>query len=100
MPFKKKFLVVLFLVVLFISGFIRCLQVRNFNSPFTYDQARDMLDLRVIAGFYDFQLSGPTTSITGLNLGPYYYYFNLPVVWIGQGNPQLQHSMFIPNTIN
>jgi len=88
MPFKKKFLVVLFLVVLFISGFIRCLQVRNFNSPFTYDQARDMLDLRVIAGFYDFQLSGPTTSITGLNLGPYYYYFNLPVVWIGQGNPQ------------
>jgi len=31
---------------------------------------------------------GPTTSINGLRLGPFYYYANLPAYWIGARNPQ------------
>lgn len=88
MKFKEKILTTLLIVILIISGTIRFLQTKNFNTAFTYDQARDMLDIRVIGGFHDFQVSGPTTSITGLNLGPYYYYLNLPAFWLGQGNPQ------------
>jgi hypothetical protein len=86
---KNKILIFLFLVVLIISALIRVLQVEGFNSAFTFDQARDMLDLRILASFYDFKISGPTTSITGLNLGPFYYYFNLPMFWLGAGNPQV-----------
>lgn len=88
MKFKEKIITLLLVLILIVSGIIRYLQTKNFNSAFTYDQARDMLDIRVIAGFHDFQVSGPTTSITGLNLGPYYYYFNLPAFWLSGGNPQ------------
>ena len=88
MKFKEKIITLLLVLILIVSGRIRYLQTKNFNSAFTYDQARDMLDIRVIAGFHDFQVSGPTTSITGLNLGPYYYYFNLPAFWLSGGNPQ------------
>jgi len=78
----------LFIIVLLISGCIRILQSLNFDFPFTFDQARDMLDIRVIGNFIDLKVSGPTTSITGLNLGPYYYFLNLPAYWLGFGNPQ------------
>jgi hypothetical protein len=88
MSLKNKILTSLLAIIIIISGTIRFLQIKNNNTAFTYDQARDMLDIRVIAGFYDFQVSGPTTSITGLNLGPYYYYFNLPAFWLSNGNPQ------------
>ncbi len=88
MKFLEKLLLSLFVIILFISAFIRFYQVKNHNSALTYDQSRDLLDIRVLAGFHDFQISGPTTSITGLNLGPYYYFFNLPAFWLGQGDPQ------------
>ncbi|MFA5749896.1 MAG: hypothetical protein WC895_01590 [Candidatus Shapirobacteria bacterium] len=88
MRIKEKVLTILLILILIVSGTIRFLQTKNFNNAFTFDQARDMLDLRVLGGFHDFQVSGPTTSITGLNLGPYYYFFNLPAFWLGQGNPQ------------
>jgi hypothetical protein len=90
--FKKiispNILNILFGIILLISGVIRIFQSLNFDFPFTFDQARDMLDIRVIGNFIDFKVSGPTTSITGLNLGPYYYFLNLPAYWIGFGNPQ------------
>src|SRR5260221_3339446 len=75
-------------IILLTSGIVRVLQSLNFDFPFTFDQARDMLDIRVIGNFIDFKVSGPTTSITGLNLGSYYYFLNLPAYWIGFGNPQ------------
>ena len=78
----------LFIIVVALSAIIRLSQSSNFDFPFTYDQARDMLDIRVLGGFHDYKISGPTTSITGLNLGPFYYVFNLPAYWIGGGNPQ------------
>ena len=65
------------------------METKDFNFPITYDQARDMLDLRVMATFKDIQVIGPTTSINGVMLGPGYYYFNLPAFWLGHGNPQV-----------
>ncbi len=88
MKLKEKILTGLLVLVLVVSGTIRYLQIEGFNTALTYDQARDLLDIRVLAGFHDFKVSGPTTSITGLNLGPFYYYFNLLPFWIGGGNPQ------------
>lgn len=88
MKLFEKILIFIFVGVLLISGYIRFAQVKNYNSALTFDQSRDLLDIRVLAGFHDFQISGPTTSITGLNLGPYYYFFNLPAFWLGKGDPQ------------
>lgn len=85
---KEKILTLIFGVIFLISGFTRYLQTKNFNTAFTYDQARDMLDIRVLGEFKDLAVLGPTTSINGLRLGPFYYYLNLPAYWIGNGNPQ------------
>jgi hypothetical protein len=88
MQFRSKILTFIFTIVLLVSAYIRFSQSINYDFPFTFDQARDMLDIRVIGNFIDFKVSGPTTSITGLNLGPYYYIFSLPAYWTGGGDPQ------------
>lgn len=84
----NKFLTIIFSLILFLSGIIRFFQTKNYNTAFTYDQARDMLDIRVLGEAKDLAVLGPTTSINGLRLGPFYYYLNLPAYWFGGGNPQ------------
>lgn len=88
MKLQEKIITVLFGTVLIISGLTRFNQTKNYNFPFTYDQARDMLEIRALGEFKDLAVMGPTTSINGLRLGPFYYYVNLPAYWIGRGNPQ------------
>ncbi len=85
---KEKILTIIFSIILIISGVIRFLQTKDYNTAFTYDQSRDMLDIRALGEFKDLTVLGPTTSINGLRLGPFYYYANLPAYWIGNGNPQ------------
>ncbi len=85
---KEKILTIVFGIILGLSGVIRFFQIKDYNAPFTYDQARDMLDIRALGEFKDLAILGPTTSINGLRLGPFYYYFNLPAYWIGGGSPQ------------
>ncbi|MBP6867251.1 hypothetical protein KBC13_03265, partial [Candidatus Shapirobacteria bacterium] len=84
----EKWSTIIFGLVLLVSTFIRFGQVKNYHTAFTYDQARDLLDIRALGEFKDLTVMGPTTSINGLRLGPFYYYFNLPSYWLGQGNPQ------------
>lgn len=88
MQILNKFLTIFFIFVLILSGTIRFLQTKSYNTAFTYDQARDLLDIRALGEFKDLAVLGPTTSINGLRLGPFYYYVNLPAYWIGGGNPQ------------
>ncbi len=85
---KEKLLMIVFGIILMISGLVRFFQTKDYNTAFTYDQSRDMLDIRVLGEFKDLAVLGPTTSINGLRLGPFYYYINLPAYWLGQGNPQ------------
>lgn len=61
--------------------------VSHFNFAFTIDQARDMLEIRKIAVAYHPIMIGPTTSINGVYLGPFWYYFNLPAFVFGDGDP-------------
>lgn len=79
----------MFVVILMGSGWIRYLQTKDYKTAFTFDQARDLLDIRALGEFKDLAVLGPTTSINGLRLGPFYYYFNLPAYWIGGGDPQM-----------
>ena len=83
----KNALLIVAVVIILISGWIRIAQVVNYNFPFTTDQARDMLDLRSIVVGVNPVLVGPTTSINGVFLGPSYYYFNVIPFFLGQGDP-------------
>lgn len=88
MKLSEKILTALFCLVVLLSGTIRFLQTKDYNTAFTYDQSRDLLDIRALGEFKDLAILGPTTSINGLRLGPFYYYINLPAYWAGGGNPQ------------
>ena len=84
----KKLLIILVLLLTIFSGYIRWSQTKDYQFPLTYDQSRDLLDIRMPGTFKSIPVIGPTTSINGLFLGPGYYIFNLPAFWIGGGNPQ------------
>lgn len=46
-----------------------------------------MLEIRKIAVGHELVFIGPVTSLNGVYLGPFWYYFNLPAFVLGQGNP-------------
>ena len=76
-----------FVVILLYSAFLTMYPISHYNFPFTMDQARDMLDIREIVVSLHPSLIGPTTSINGVFLGPFYYYFNVIPFLIGGGDP-------------
>ena len=85
---KLKVAIITAIAIIFlISTYLKLAPILNNNFPFTMDQARDMLDIREIAVGFHPVLIGPTTSINGVFLGPFYYYFNLIPFIISGGDP-------------
>lgn len=85
---KKEYIfIVIFLLIFIVSFLLKLLPILNYNFPFTMDQARDMLDIRNIVDGRHLTLIGPTTSINGVFLGPFWYYFNLIPYILGLGDP-------------
>lgn len=83
----KNIWMIIFLAILLASTLIKCAEVINGNFPFTMDQGRDMVDIRHMVVTLSPRLVGPTTSINGVLLGPFWYYFNLIPFVAGGGNP-------------
>lgn len=83
-----NFYLLFFLVIFIISLLLKLLPIINYNFPFTYDQGRDMLELRNIVVGKHLTLIGPTTSINGVFLGPFWYYFNVIPFVLSGGDPQ------------
>lgn len=77
----------MFIFALILSTVIKIFSVWRNNTPITYDQGRDLVDIRQMVVTHTPRLVGPTTSINGVLLGPFYYYFLLiPFLGFG-GNP-------------
>lgn len=83
---KKPFYII-FILIFCLSLTLKFLPIQNYNFPFTTDQGRDMLDIRRIVDGKKLTLIGPTTSINGVFLGPFWYYFNVIPYVLGQGDP-------------
>jgi len=63
------------------------LRIKDFDIAFTYDQAREMAEIRRMIFTRTPLLIGPATDIIGLYYGPFWAYFNsIPFVLSG-GNP-------------
>lgn len=78
----------LLLAFIFLASlFFRIFYVSHFDFAFTIDQARDMLEIRKVAVGHDLVFIGPITSLNGVFLGPFWYYFNLLPFLVGGGNP-------------
>lgn len=78
---------IIFFAVFLLTFFVRLDAIKGGNLPFTTDQGRDMIDIRSIAVGHKLRLIGPTTSINGVYLGPFWYYFNLPPFVVSGGDP-------------
>jgi hypothetical protein len=85
--FTKHGWLTVLIILLFASTILKVFEVKGSNFPFTTDQGRDMVDIRHMVVTLSPRLVGPTTSINGVLLGPFWYYFNLIPFVLGGGNP-------------
>ncbi len=84
--FKKKTLTTILLVlILLLALFLRLYKIRDY-IVFLGDQGRDVLEVKkILEG--DLTLLGPTASVGGFYLGPFYYYLMAIPLWLAGFDP-------------
>ncbi len=79
---REKIIVVFILAV---ASFFRLYMIKDYMT-FLGDEGRDVLVVsRILHG--DLTLLGPTASVGGFFLGPIYYYFMTPFLWLFNYDP-------------
>jgi 4-amino-4-deoxy-L-arabinose transferase-like glycosyltransferase len=73
-------------LLIIIGGFLRFYNL-NSSLQFLGDQGRDALVLKNIILDHDLVFLGPITSVGDMYLGPFYYYFMAPFLWLFSFNP-------------
>jgi 4-amino-4-deoxy-L-arabinose transferase-like glycosyltransferase len=89
---KKKFQFSIFnfqfisvALILFLAGFMRLYRIADYMT-FLGDEGRDVLVVyNILHGHLT--LLGPTSSVGGFFLGPIYYYFMAPFLWLFNYDP-------------
>lgn len=77
----------LFLVgILLLAVYLRLYRISEYMT-FLGDEGRDMLVVTHMIVDHKWTLLGPTASVGGFFLGPIYYYFMLPFVWLFRLDP-------------
>ncbi len=88
--FRQKFPqsapIVILVIILLFGAYLRLYRIPEYMT-FLGDEGRDMLVIKRMIVDHKFTLLGPTASVGGFFLGPIYYYFMLPFVWISGMNP-------------
>lgn len=74
------------LFILLIGAYLRLNQIADYMT-FLGDEGRDVLIVKRMIVDHDFVLLGPTASVGGFFLGPMYYYFMTPFLWLWQLDP-------------
>lgn len=76
---------ILILIILILAAFLRLYKIQDYMT-FLGDEGRDVL---VVYGILhgNFTLLGPTASVGGFFLGPIYYYFMAPFLWLFNYDP-------------
>lgn len=83
---KSHWVTVLLIAILLLGGFLRLYRISEYMT-FLGDEGRDMLVMKRMIIDHKFTLLGPTASVGGFFLGPIYYYFMLPFVFVWGLNP-------------
>ncbi|MDE2026413.1 MAG: glycosyltransferase family 39 protein [Patescibacteria group bacterium] len=81
----KKWKSLLLLSILILGAFLRLYRIEDYIT-FLGDEGRDVLVVwNILHGHLT--LLGPTSSVGGFFLGPIYYYFMTPFLWLFNYNP-------------
>jgi len=96
----KYFKIFLVLFVIFVFIYLRLTPIINKTVPYTYDQGRDFLKAEEIIRDKNLTFIGPTTGMTGVNHGAWWYYFLLIPHIVFNGWPQgFYLSLFLLNLV-
>lgn len=76
----------LLLIILFVGAYLRLWRISDYMT-FLGDEGRDVLVVKRMIVDHKFTLLGPTASVGGFFLGPIYYYFMLPFLWLWRLDP-------------
>lgn len=83
--FVKNYEKIILILILVVAVFYRFYNIRNYMT-FLGDEGRDVLVVyRILHG--QLTLLGPTASVGGFFLGPIYYYFMAPFLWLFNYDP-------------
>ncbi|MDO8451500.1 MAG: glycosyltransferase family 39 protein [bacterium] len=74
------------LVIAGVSAYLRLYKISEYLT-FLGDEGRDALVVKRMIVDHDLTLLGPTASVGGFFLGPIYYYFMLPFLWLSRLDP-------------
>lgn len=83
---KLQLLQILLMAILIFGAFLRLFHIDQYMT-FLGDEGRDVLVVKRMIVDHKLTLLGPTASVGGFFLGPAYYYFMLPFLWLFQLNP-------------
>lgn len=72
--------------VLFLGAFLRLYRISEFLT-FLGDEGRDMLVVKRLIVDHKLTLLGPITSVGSIYMGPIYYYFMAPFLWLSHFDP-------------
>src|SRR3990167_9696667 len=82
----SKLSFIFLLTILLLGAYLR---LHHISGYMTYlgDEGRDVLVVARMIVDHKFTLLGPTASVGGFFLGPIYYYFMLPFLWLWNFDP-------------
>lgn len=72
--------------ILLLGAYLRLYHISGYMT-FLGDEGRDVLVVKRMIVDHKFTLLGPTASVGGFFLGPIYYYFMLPFLWLWRLDP-------------
>lgn len=83
---KKYRNLILLLLILALGAFLRFYRISEYMA-FLGDEGRDVLIVKRMIVDHHFTLLGPITSVGSVYMGPVYYYFMVPFLWVFHLNP-------------
>lgn len=83
---SKKSELILLIALLVFAAFLRLYRIADYMT-FLGDEGRDALVVKRILVDHKFTLLGPTASVGGFFLGPFYYYLMVPFLWAFRLSP-------------
>lgn len=84
--FIRHYSSIILIIILLLGAYLRMYKINEYLT-FLGDEGRDVLIVRRMIVDHKFTLLGPTASVGGFFLGPIYYYFMMPFLWLWNFDP-------------
>ncbi len=84
--YRRYYLPVILILIIMVAFFMRVYRASDYMT-FLGDEGRDVMVVKRMIVDGKFTLLGPTASVGGFFMGPVYYYFMAPFLWLSRLDP-------------